>query len=181
MSTGKKLRRHFKVKRLPEALRARVDRGLAEGKSYVQIAREVTEGGCPISEESIRRYWRACWQPQHERIQWMCAQSEALAQLLRHTGESDEAVLARKLLLGQVLARMQAALEKGNDEKVDFFKLLDETREMLKATRHLDTKKSTAAQPTLSPAERRRRVRQIYGWPEEELEAPARGTEKANP
>ena len=56
MSTGKKLRRHYKVERLPAALRALVDRGLAEGKSYVGIAEEVTQAGHPLSETAIRHY-----------------------------------------------------------------------------------------------------------------------------
>ncbi len=163
MSTGKQLRRHYKVKRLPEALRARVDRSLAEGKSYLQIADEVTQAGHPISDKAIRHYWRDCWRPQHERIQWMCAQAEALSQLLRQTGESDEAVLVRKLLLGQVLARMQAALEKS--EPVDLFALLRESREMVKATRQLDA--SGSSDRPASRDELRRRLREIYGWPEE--------------
>lgn len=176
MSTGKKLRRHFKVERLPERLQVRVDRGLAEGKSYLGIAEEVTQAGHPISETAIRHYWRQCWQPQHERIQWLCAQSQALAQALRHTGESDEAVLARKLLIGQLLSRMEGAIK-----KMEFPDLLAESREMVKATRHLDSKSSAKAFP--SPQQIEREVREIYGWTQEELEpepdSPAAGSGKA--
>ena len=92
---------------------------------------------------------------------------------MRHTGESDEAVLARKLLIGQLLLRMKDAIE-----KIGFPDLLAESREMVKATRHLDTKKSATPQPTLSAAERRRRVREIYGWTEEETESGETGIEK---
>ncbi len=164
MATGKKLRRHFKVDRLPEEVRGLVDRGLAEGKSYLGIAREVTEAGHPISDNAIRHYWRHCWQPQHERIKWMCAQSQALAQALRHTGESDEAVLARKLLIGQLLSRMEEAVQRMN-----FPELLAESRELLKATKHVQAKRETRRMRT--PEEIEREVREIYGWTPEELDA----------
>jgi len=165
MTTGRKLRRHFKVDRLPEEVRGLVDRGLAEGKSYLGIAREVTEAGHPISDNAIRHYWRHCWQPQHERLQWICAQSQALAQALRHTGESDEAVLARKLLIGQLLARMEESIK-----RMEFPELLAESRELLKATRDAAGKPAAGRRP-MSRAERRRRLREIYGWPQEEIEA----------
>lgn len=165
----------YRVERLPEELRALVDRGLAQGKSYRQIRSELKSAGEKIGMNSLSRYWRNRWQRQQRWLQWVNAQSEAVAQALRQSGESNEAILARKLLLTAVFSRMK---ELRDFELLD---LLRETREMVKATRHLDTKKSAGAQPTLSPAERRRRVREIYGWPEEELEAPARGAEKANP
>ena len=157
-------RQVYRVERFPEAIRALVDRGLAEGKSFRQIREEVEAAGEQISENALGRYWRYCWRRQNRRLQWVNAQAEALAQVLRRTGESDEAVLGRKLLLAQVLQRMEDLKEVG------IFELLREAREMVKATRHLQPKSAVARRP-LSRAEMRRRVREIYGWPEEKLAA----------
>lgn len=168
----------YRVERFPESLRALVDRGLAQGKSYRAIQQQVQEAGETITHHAIGRYWRYRWRKQHRWLHWVNAQADAMAHALRQTGESDEAVLARKLLFSVMLNRMEADV--GN---VKFPELLRESREMVKATRHLDSK-SGAARPRLSREEMRRKVREIYGWPEEELdpERPpgALGTAKGN-
>lgn len=164
----KKYRVVYRVEKLPDEIRALVDRGLRQGKSYRDIQKEVEAAGETITHHAIGRYWRHCWQPQSRWLQWINAQAAALAQALRHTGESDEAVLARKLLFGQLLTRMEHAFK-----DVRFFDLLRESREMVKATRHLPSKAPSATEPPMSRAELRRRVREIYGWPKEEPEAEA--------
>lgn len=153
----------FRVERFPEPVRALVDRGLAQGKSYRAIQQQVVAAGETITHHAIGRYWRYRWQPQTRWLHWINAQADALAQALRHTGESDEAVLARKLLIGQLLSRMEGAIK-----KMEFPDLLAESREMVKATRHLDSKPSR--RPALSPEQVQREVREIYGWTQEELE-----------
>jgi len=168
----KKQRVVFRVERFSEPLRALVDHGLAQGKSFRQIREEVEEAGEQISEQALRRYWRKRWRRQHARLAWVNAQAEALGRVLRHTGESDEAVLARKLLLAQVLARLEDLKEVG------IFDLLRETREMVKATRHLQSSAAAPRRPR-SRAELRRRLREIYGWPEEKLNPETSGSGQA--
>lgn len=166
----------YRVERFPEPLRALVDRGLAQGKSYRAIQQQVQEAGETITHHAIGRYWRYRWRKQHRWLHWVNAQADAMAQALRQTGESDEAVLARKLLFSVMLNRMEADV--GN---VKFPELLRESREMVKATRHLDSKPSAKAFP--SPQQIEREVREIYGWTQEELEPepgnPAAGSGKA--
>lgn len=161
----KKQRRVYRVERLPEPIRALVDAGLRQGKSYRDIQKEVQAAGEKISHGAISGYWRNRWEPHSRWLAWVTAQAAGLAQALHQTGESDEAVLVRKLLIGQVLARMQDAFP-----EIKFFDLVRESREMVKVTRDLPSKGLAAEQP-MSLAERQRRMREIYGWPEEELEA----------
>lgn len=161
----------YRVEKLPEAVRGLVDRGLAQGKSFDHIREEVLAAGETISRHALRNYWRNRWRQQNRRLQWANAQSQALAEALRHSGESDEAVLARKMLFSAVLNRMEKAAK---EER--FLDLLRESREMMKATRHLDAKSPAKTLP--SPREIEREVRQIYGWTDEEIEQREAGTGK---
>jgi hypothetical protein len=153
----------YAVERLTDPARTRVDQGLAEGKSYTQIIAEVGALGAKISKNALTHYWRNRWRPQQRRLQWIQAHAQALADALRHTGESDEAVLARKLLFSVVLDRMKEEVG-----EADFFQLLRESRELTKATR-APRSRSPAPLPPLSSEEVQRKVREIYGWPQEEL------------
>jgi phage anti-repressor protein len=49
-------RRHFKVQRLPFALRRAIDRKLEEGATYLEIAAYVSEMGHSIAASSLHRY-----------------------------------------------------------------------------------------------------------------------------
>lgn len=160
-------RRTFRVERFPPDLRTLVDRGLAQGRFYREIQQDLAHRGLRISENALRGYWRHRWRHEHRRFRWANAQADRLAELLRHTGETNEAVLARKLLLSLLLNRLEGVKD------TELFDLLREVRETVKATRHLDSaagEASRAARPRMSRAEMQRKVREIYGWPEEELD-----------
>ena len=98
-------------------------------------------------------------------MRWVNAISEKVAVMLRHAGESDEAALARKLLLSALLARIKQV------RGVPFPQLLREAREMVKATKHVQAK--PAQRRVRTPEEIEREVREIYGWTPEELDARA--------
>lgn len=154
----------YLIERLPGRARRLVDRGLAQGKSYRAICEELARLGLTVSLDAVSHYWRSRWRYHQRRLDWLKAQVEALSQMLRHTGESHEALLARKLLFTALLDRMSEF------KRAEVFDLLRETREMVKATKHLDAAPAEGTakkRRPMSRAEMRRRIREIYGWPEE--------------
>lgn len=97
-------------------------------------------------------------------LAWVQARAVVLASLLRHRGESDEALLVRKMVLAALLSKSEQL------QKMKLKELLRESREILKATRDIAAKPVADAAPK-SPEDVQRKVREIYGWPEEELAA----------
>ncbi|MBI4462026.1 MAG: hypothetical protein HY653_03880 [Acidobacteria bacterium] len=113
--------------------------------------------GAPRSGKRKRRKREPQWW-----LAWVQARAVVLASLLRHRGESDEALLVRKMVLAALLSKSEQL------QKMKIKELLRESREILKATRDIAAKPDAAPK---SSEDVQRKVREIYGWPEEELAA----------
>jgi len=159
-------RRHWKVERFPPEIRDLIFDGYATGKSYRQIREEVLERGHHITEHALCNYWRHVWATEHNQLYRARTQAEILARQATGSGSPNFTAIARELLWLNFVQRHE---ELG---QADLMTLLQAAREQEKVriAAHKAGLKDAPPQ-TMSTAERRRRLREIYGWPQEEIQA----------